>query len=146
MATTTPHLTTKQLQAGFGVSDMTVWAWRAGTPTRDKLPTVKQGRAVLFKPAAVAAWAKKHELKFDLAAAQKVKPPKPGPKAPSAKAKGVAAVETAKRKTPAGQKQADAVSKAMETAQKGKAQRQTAADKAAGLVPTKKAAKAKKAA
>lgn len=131
MATTTPHLTTKQLQAGFGVSDMTIWAWRAGTPTRAKLPTVKQGRAVLFKPADITAWAKKHKLKFDLAATQQVEAPKLGPKAPSVKAKVAAVVETAKRKTPAGQKQAEAVSNAMEAAKK--------------VVPAKKAAKAKKA-
>lgn len=132
MATnTTPHLTTKQLQAGFGVSDMTIWAWRAGTPTRAKLPTVKQGRAVLFKPADITAWAKKHELKFDLAAAQKVEPPKLGPKAPSVEAKVDALVKTAKRKTPAGQKQAAAGSNAAKAAKKA--------------APAKKAAKAKKA-
>jgi len=67
MATAT--LTTKQVMALAGVSHVTVYLWRQGTPTKEALPTVdgSQGRAVVFKPTTFRAWAKKHgvELKCD---------------------------------------------------------------------------------
>lgn len=54
-------LTTKQVMALAGVSHVTVYMWRQGTPTKEVLPTVgSQGRAVVFKPTTFRAWAKKH--------------------------------------------------------------------------------------
>ena len=63
--------TTRQIMAGFGVSDMTVYTWRQGTPQREKMPTEQDGRNVYFPHASTVAWAKKHGLTFDADAAAK---------------------------------------------------------------------------
>lgn len=120
------HLTIKQIMAGFKVSDMTVYTWRQGTPGKDPLPHTLEGRKVIFKDSEVKAWAKKHGLTFDAAAAGTVDVAKAGPKV-KADPKAAAKAETAKRKTPAGIKQADAVSKVMESAKSSKTGRKIAA-------------------
>jgi len=63
-------LTTKQVMALAGVSHVTVYLWRQGTPTKDPLPTatpMSNPRNVVFLPRTLRAWAKKHgvELKCD---------------------------------------------------------------------------------
>lgn len=82
---TSLKLTTKQLIAGFAVSDMSIYTWRQGTATRDKLPTehLPTGRKVQFDAKAVQDWAKKHGLPFDLTKARSAGSEaavKPGPK------------------------------------------------------------------
>lgn len=76
-------LTTASLMRAFGVSHMTISAWRQGG-SREALPVVETGtRAVLFAPAKVKAWAKRNavpivdEKGLD---PNEVKPVKPGPK------------------------------------------------------------------
>lgn len=129
-------LNTKQLMAGFGVGHMTIFNWRAGTATREKLPhAVDEKKRVSFKASEVKAWAKKHELTFKaptepatwgtpgpapgfkVAASEKPeKKIKPSVKAKFARvaklveAQVAAATENAKRK---GSKRADQVSAAM---------------------------------
>lgn len=89
-------LTTLQAAAGFGVTDMSIYIWRGGTATKAKLPVVKgipgDPKAVRFDAAAMKQYAKEHNLKFDLVAAQAVvlgagKPgPVPKEEQPTAKA------------------------------------------------------------
>ena len=82
-------LTTKQLQAGFGVGHMTIFNWRAGSAKREKLPCTTTDGRVTFKLAEVKAWAKKHDLPFTAPTgeAEVVKPgPKPKATAPAKKA------------------------------------------------------------
>lgn len=115
-------LTTKQVIAGFAVGHMTIYNWRAGTPKQDPLPhTVDSAGRVTFKASEVKAWAKKYGRPFTVPTteAEVVKPgPKPRSTPVDRSAEKAAKVETAARKTKAGAKQADAVSKAMETATK----------------------------
>lgn len=74
--------TTRQLVAGFNVSEMSIWTWRTASAKRTALPTVKVGSRVYFPEAKVEAWAKKHGLAFDPGAALKAPTPgKAGPKA-----------------------------------------------------------------
>ena len=92
--------TTRQMMAGFAVSDMTIWTWRQGSSARAPLPIEQEGRNVYFPHAGVVAWAKKHGLTFDAtkAAAVTTSTAKPGPKATPAKkvpAKKSAAVKKA---------------------------------------------------
>lgn len=80
------RLTTKDLQEAFGVTPMTIYNWRQGTPTRDPLPAEAKGRSVFYRPARVKAWASRHGIKpvrplGDDATAHS----KPGPK-PAARA------------------------------------------------------------
>jgi predicted DNA-binding transcriptional regulator AlpA len=80
-------LTTKQLMAGFGVSDMTVFTWRKGTATKEPIPHTVDGRSVTFPVSEVKAWAKKHGVPFDLVKAEgSPDAEKPGPKAAAKKA------------------------------------------------------------
>lgn len=55
-------LTTEDLMRSFGVTHMTVFNWRQGSPTRAPLPFEQNGRAVSFRPSKVEAWARKHGL------------------------------------------------------------------------------------
>lgn len=89
-------LTTKQVMAGFSTSDMTIYSWRKGTPTKTVLPCVKVGASVRFEPAAMKAWAKEHGLKFSLEAALAVPAAKgkTGPK-PKIQPLAASAVEVA---------------------------------------------------
>lgn len=105
---TAATLTVKQAIAGFGVSDMTLYAWRKGIPSRDPLPHVVEGRKVIMKLSEVKAWAKKYGLTFnESATAVSTEPVKTGPKATAlAKAKAAAVVEKAKRATPPAKKAA----------------------------------------
>lgn len=75
-------LNTKQVMAGFGVSDMTLWAWRQGSKTRDCLPFHKEGRFVSFKESEMKAYAKVHGLTWSstMAAADHTEAVQPGPK------------------------------------------------------------------
>lgn len=77
-------ITTASLMRAFGVSHMTISAWRQGNSSREALPVVETGsRAVLFAPSKVRAWAKRNavpivdEKGLD---PNEVKPVKPGPK------------------------------------------------------------------
>lgn len=61
----TTRLDTRQLQALFGVTHMSIYHWRKGTPTRAPLKTLKPAKdepakAVRFDANATLAWAKKH--------------------------------------------------------------------------------------
>ena len=95
-------LTTLQAAAGFGVTDMSIYTWRAGTATKAKLPVVKgipgDPKAVRFDAAAMKQYAKEHNLKFDLVAAQAVVvgAGKPGP-VPKAEQPAVKAAVAAKK-------------------------------------------------
>lgn len=64
-----PNLNTKQVMALAGVSHMTVYQWRAGTKTKDPLPSYEGERpgSVEFKPGELKSWARKHgvELRAD---------------------------------------------------------------------------------
>lgn len=77
------RLTTKDVVAAFGVTPMTVTNWRAGTPTRTKLPFTKRGRAVSYQPDKVRGWAEKNGVPIADEAALAGGTPrlKPGPKA-----------------------------------------------------------------
>ncbi len=100
----TNHLTTKNLMAAFGVSHMTISAWRKGTTTREALPTVDTGpsRDVIFKEGPVKAWAKKHKVEIldkEALVRQTVPVPKPGPKV-KAPAKVAALLKAPKKLAP----------------------------------------------
>lgn len=74
-------LTTKQVMAGFSVSDMTLWTWRKGSKARDALPHHKDGRSVGFKESEMKAYGKKYSLTWaPQAAADALTDVKPGPK------------------------------------------------------------------
>lgn len=98
-ATSRPsQLSSVQVCAVFGISNMTLWNWRKGTKTMAPLPEAKprsgtQKPLLRFNVASVLAWAKKHNViiaktpeqvlagKAEVAAASK-----PGPKPRSSKA------------------------------------------------------------
>lgn len=82
------RLSTRQVMAGFNVSDMTVFTWRKGTSTRDPMPSHADGRLVYFKEAEMLKYAKKHDLTWDSAKAAKAAsaPMKTGPKPAAVKA------------------------------------------------------------
>ncbi len=97
------RLTTKQVMAGFKVSDMTVFTWRGGTPTKEKLPSHQDGTRVYFKEAEMVRWAKKNGVEWNAAAAAKVPGPaktgpKPEVKSPAKAAKKLAPVIPIKSK------------------------------------------------
>jgi predicted DNA-binding transcriptional regulator AlpA len=72
MATSkTPLLTIRQVMAGFAISDMTVYTYRQGTPTKDPMPSHKDGARVGFKEAELVKWGKKYDLAWDADAAAK---------------------------------------------------------------------------
>ena len=64
--------TTRQVAAGFGVTPVTLHNWRTGTPTRAKMPSVHDGRAVRFELQAMKDYAAAHHLTFDVKAADAV--------------------------------------------------------------------------
>lgn len=78
-------LSINDLARGFKVSTVSLHLWRKGTPTKEALPhdvvNVGGQRRVVFSIAATKAWAKKHGLEFDLAAAKAGEESKAGPKA-----------------------------------------------------------------
>lgn len=88
------NLTTASLMRAFGVSHMTVAAWRQGTASRGPLPVVETGtRAVLFAPAKVKAWARSNGVPIVDEAAldpDTIKPVKPGPKVSALRVKAKA--------------------------------------------------------
>jgi len=89
-----PRFTTRQVMAGFKVSDMTVFTWRKGTTTRDPLPVEQDGRNVYFPEKSTLAWAKKYDLPFDKSNAEKVLAgATPGPKPVAVKKVPVKAVK-----------------------------------------------------
>lgn len=118
-------LSTKDLQAGFGVGHMTIYNWRQGTATKDPLPCeVDPSGRVTFPVASTKAWAKKHSLEFNVPT-EKAAESKPGPKAKvvkpaakKAKAEAAAVIENVKHKT---SKRADKVSDVMVAASKKRA-------------------------
>lgn len=83
-----PKLTTKDMQDAFGVTPMTIFNWRKGTPTREPLPCEVKGRSVLYPVARVKAWAKRHGITplRDLGEIAPSGREKPGPKAAPASA------------------------------------------------------------
>lgn len=86
--------TTKQVMAGFSVSDMTVFEWRRTGIGGVKIPFHQEGTRVHFVESEIKAWAKKVDRVFDPEAAAKVAgAAKPGPKAaPVKKAKALQVV------------------------------------------------------
>ncbi len=58
-----------ELARAFGVSTMTLYLWRQGTPTKDPLPhlaePVGNSNRITFKRGEVKTWAKKHGLELD---------------------------------------------------------------------------------
>lgn len=55
-------LTTRQVCEMLGVTHMTVWQYRRGTPTKSALPHSMEGRNVYFESKEIAAWAKKNSV------------------------------------------------------------------------------------
>jgi hypothetical protein len=83
------QLTINQVAAAFGVSTMTLYLWRRGTPTKEPLPcTEVEGKGAVrvgFRLPAIRAWAKRHRLALDeamLSGCSKAQAStrKPGPK------------------------------------------------------------------
>ena len=126
----TKLLRNQHLEKAFGVTSMTLFLWRGGTPTKTALPTADTGsRLVAYNPKQVEAWAKKNGVALlvpDLAAllaGGTVVAAKPGPKvkvptnkiAKAVIADAAAVVENVKRST---SKQADKVAAAMAVATK----------------------------
>lgn len=128
-------LRNQHLEKAFGVTSMTLFLWRGGTPTKTALPTADTGsRLVAYNPKQVEAWAKKNGVTLlvsDLSGLiidGSVVAAKPGPKAKIASAKApiskiakaviadaAAVVENAKRST---SKRADNVAAAVVVATK----------------------------
>jgi hypothetical protein len=71
---------TKQAQALFGVTAMTLWLWRSGTPTKEPMPYEKKGRSISYSLSKLKAWAKVHGVTMNLADSKNVHQAKPGPK------------------------------------------------------------------
>lgn len=83
----TKLLRNQHLEKAFGVTSMTLFLWRGGTPTKTALPTVDTGsRLVAYNPKHVEAWAKKNGVALlvpdltALLAGGTVIAAKPGPK------------------------------------------------------------------
>lgn len=73
-------LTTKDLTDVFGVTPMTIFNWRRGTPTREPLPAENEGRRVFYRPARLKAWAKRHGIPLLRSLDESTARGKPGPK------------------------------------------------------------------
>lgn len=86
--TAATRLTTKDVMGAFGVTPMTVYNWRMGSPTREPLPAETVGRSVFYRAARVKAWARRHGVPLlrELEPATGG-PRKPGPKAQKPKAR-----------------------------------------------------------
>lgn len=89
---TTAKMTTQQAAKAFGVSTMTLYLWRQGTPTKDPLPfTVHDAKAekprIAYPIASSRKWARAHNIEFAVDPAKVVLEPskKPGPVPRSAK-------------------------------------------------------------
>lgn len=79
MATQSKYLTTREVQAAFGVGHMTVYNWRQGSATRDPLPTeVGDNKRVTFKLSDLKTWAKQYGFKPNFNA--EAPAVRPGPK------------------------------------------------------------------
>lgn len=93
---------TKQVMAGFGVSDMTIFDWRRKGLGDEPLPCTIEGNRVSFAESDMKAWGKRHGRPFDSVAAAKVAgAAKPGPKvAAKAPAKKAAPVKKSAKVIP----------------------------------------------
>lgn len=97
-------LNSTQCAAGFGVTEMSIFSWRGGTPTKAALPVVKgipgNPKAVRFDADTMTKYAKTHGLTFDLKAAtfnMQTAPAKSGPKAKVAEPVAAKKVVVAKK-------------------------------------------------
>lgn len=57
-------LTNKNMMNLFGVSHVTIFNWRKGTPQREQLPTVQVGNSIRYPVVKVKAWAKSHGIEM----------------------------------------------------------------------------------
>ena len=77
-----PNVTINELARAFGVSTMTLYLWRRGTPTKDAMPhhteQVGGSNRVTFRRGEVRAWARKHGLALDFDRKEPARPA-PGP-------------------------------------------------------------------
>lgn len=86
----TASMSTNQAAKAFGVSTMTLYLWRLGTPTKEPLPfkvsdpLAKKPR-VIYEIAATKQWARRHGIVFAFDPAEVCKEPnkRPGPVAKS---------------------------------------------------------------
>lgn len=84
-------LTINQAARAFGVSTMTLWLWRAGTPTKEATPhnveQVGKANRITYPVGKLKAWAKKHGLEFKVDPDEVLRQPaaKSGPVKKSAK-------------------------------------------------------------
>ena len=83
----TKLLSNRHLERAFGVTTMTLYLWRKGTPTKAPLPVVSgTDRRVSYKPRDVEIWARKNNVTLlvpDLSSlldAPDMQIAKPGPK------------------------------------------------------------------
>jgi hypothetical protein len=82
---TTAKMTTQQAARAFGVSTMTLYLWRQGTPTKDPLPSTKETKTekprIGYPISSARKWAKKHGIEFAVDPDKVVLEPskKPGP-------------------------------------------------------------------
>ena len=94
MARNPRKFNTRQVMAGFNVSDMTIFNWRQGSAQRKPLPITQDGRQVVFREDQMVAWAKEQGIKFNATAAATVE----GPKAVGTKPTAVKTPPQAKKK------------------------------------------------
>lgn len=66
-------LTTKQVCEMLGVTPMTVWQYRRGTPTKSPLPYNLDGRNVIFDSKQTADWAKQNSVPIVVSAGKLTK-------------------------------------------------------------------------
>ncbi len=83
------RISNAQFQTMFGITHMTAYLWRKGTPTRSPVPVEKpraklgeRPNGVLFDPERVMAWAQKHGIQVLVQPEKLLKQPsaKAGPK------------------------------------------------------------------
>lgn len=80
------EMTVSQVAAGFGVSTMTLYLWRQGTPTKEMIPHYIEpvgvaGKRITFDREEVKTWAKANSLPFNPNGIKRV----PGQSGPIAK-------------------------------------------------------------
>lgn len=80
------EMTVSQVAAGFGVSTMTLYLWRRGTPTKEMIPHYIEpvgvaGKRITFDLAEVKEWARQNSLAFNPNGVKR----KPGQSGPIAK-------------------------------------------------------------
>lgn len=128
MTTTVAQLNAKQTCALFGISNMTLLAWRKGTKNRTALPVAapKKGETkptVRFNVSQLLAWAKKHAVEIvktpdAVVAGNTEEAGKPGPKPRVALAKEAKKPAVKKTAKPAAAVKKVATSKAKPVAKK----------------------------